>query len=80
MGSLYHINCDESKKENKERLWHCRYGHLGEKSLKKLASKGLVDSFDYDFLRRSVSVKLVLAESITEVSFRVLGYMFKRTT
>ena len=28
-------------KENKERLWHLRYGHLGEKSLKKLAGKGL---------------------------------------
>ena len=33
---------------SKERLWHRRYGHLGEKNLKNLASNGLVNHFDYD--------------------------------
>ena len=36
------------EKEGKERLWHRRYGHLGEQSLQKLAKKKLVDRFDYD--------------------------------
>lgn len=36
------------EKKSKERLWHRRYGHLGEQSLKKLASKELVQRFDYN--------------------------------
>ena len=36
------------KKENKERLWHRRYGHLNEHSLQKLAKKELVEQFDYN--------------------------------
>ena len=57
VGSLYYLECKEieknqqlsvAEKENKERLWHRSYGQLGKKSLKKLAGKGLVESFDYD--------------------------------
>ena len=35
-------------KESKERLWHCRYGHLGEQSLWKIARKELVEQFNYN--------------------------------
>ena len=57
VGSLYYLKCKELEhnqqlsvveREGKERLWHCRYGHLGEKNLKKLVGKRLVDNFDYD--------------------------------
>ena len=58
LGSLYYLNCKQSqnqlmnvsidKRESKETLWHRRYGHLGENGLRKLAKKGLVDSFNYD--------------------------------
>ena len=57
VGSLYYLEYNELKKnqqlnviekESKERLWHRRYGHLGEQNLKKLAGKRLVHSFDYD--------------------------------
>ena len=34
--------------DNKERLWHCRYGHLGEQNLQKLAKTGMIEQFDYD--------------------------------
>ena len=57
VGSLYYLECTELNKVqqlsvaikgSKERLWHRRYGHLGEKNLKNLASNGLVNQFDYD--------------------------------
>ena len=36
------------EKASKERLWHRRHGYIGEKNLKKLADKRLVNNFDYD--------------------------------
>ena len=36
------------KKGSTERLWHHRFGHFGEQSLKILASKKMVEHFDYD--------------------------------
>jgi hypothetical protein len=53
MGNLYYLEfCRKpqqlNEKKSKERLWHRRYGHLGEQSLKKLASKELVQRFDYN--------------------------------
>ncbi len=33
---------------NKERLWHRRYGHMGEQSLHRLVRDGLVEDFDYN--------------------------------
>ena len=55
-GSLYHLEVyrksQESvhavQKENKERLWHRRYGHLNEQSLQKLVREELVNRLDYD--------------------------------
>ncbi len=55
-GSLYHLEvCRKSQEsvnavqqENKERLWHRRYGHLNKQSLEKLVRKELVNQFDYD--------------------------------
>ena len=55
VGNLYYLEfCRKPQqlnvveKRSKERLWHRRYGHLGEQSLKKLARKELVRQFDYD--------------------------------
>ena len=56
LGNLYYLECKELEethlsvveKESKERLWHRRYGHLGEQNLQKLANKRLVGNFDYD--------------------------------
>ena len=31
-------------------LWHCRLGHIGVKSMKKLHSDGLLESLDYESL------------------------------
>ena len=33
--------------ESKERLWHRRYGHLGENNLRVIANHKLVEQFDY---------------------------------
>ena len=55
VGNLYYLELSRSpqqmnvaEKENKERLWHRRYGHLNEHSLQKLAKKELVERFDYN--------------------------------
>ena len=54
-GNLYLLEFCRNKEElnvaqesSKERLWHCRYGHLGETSLRKLAKEDLVQKFDYN--------------------------------
>ena len=56
-GSLYYLNCEpidstcvNSAATNKvnETLWHRRFGHLGERGLRKLAKDNLVNGFDYD--------------------------------
>ena len=39
------------EEESKEKLWHRRYGHLGEKSLRKLAKEKLVQQFDYNEMK-----------------------------
>ena len=55
VGNLYYLEYCQNKEqlnmveeESKERLWHCRYGHLGEKTLKKLAKEELIQHFDYN--------------------------------
>ena len=53
VGNLFYLECEENQSlsvvaQSKERLWHRRYGHLGEQSLTKLAKGGLINSFDYD--------------------------------
>ena len=54
VGSLYFLELCRNpqvnvvEKDNKERLWHRRFGHLGEKNLRKLAKTGLVERFDYN--------------------------------
>lgn len=53
-GNLYHLEyCRKHEKVNtaeteKEQLWHRRYGHIGEQTLKKLATGKLVKQFNYD--------------------------------
>ena len=55
-GSLYYLDCKSTpeahvttgEKESKEDLWHQRYGHLSETSLKKLVNEGMVDGLDYN--------------------------------
>ena len=57
VGSLYYLECKQRsrnqqlsvvEKESKERIWHRRFGHLGEQNVNRLARKQLVDSFDYE--------------------------------
>ena len=55
-GSLYYLDVAStteahvttSEKESKEDLWHQRYGHLNETSLKKLVTEDMVDGLDYN--------------------------------
>ena len=53
--NLYHVehcrqpqsvNC--TNMDNKEKLWHRRFGHLGEQNLQKIAREKLVKPFNYD--------------------------------
>lgn len=54
-GSLYYLDYNignlEAKAKialnEKQDIWHRRYGHLGEQNLNKIASDMLVDGFDY---------------------------------
>ena len=54
VGSLYYLEycrkeqANTTDDNNKERLWHRRYGHVGEKNLQKLAKTKMVERFDYD--------------------------------
>jgi hypothetical protein len=54
IGSLYHLDVETTPemasvadKQEKEAIWHRRFGHLGTNSLQKLAREQLVNSFDY---------------------------------
>ena len=55
-GSLYYLKCARKSQEsvhmaqngNKERLWHRRFGHLNEQSMKKLVKDDLVSRLDYN--------------------------------
>lgn len=43
------VNLTNKKdKDSKEKLWHRRYGHVGEQNLQKIARERLVHRFDYD--------------------------------
>ena len=43
-----YVNCTEKLESiSKERLWHSRYGHLGDQSLLKLAKNDMVNGFEY---------------------------------
>ncbi len=56
IGNLYYLQFDRQQQQhlnvvingNKERLWHRRYGHMGEQSLHRLVRDGLVEDFDYN--------------------------------
>ena len=55
-GCLYYLKCarksqesaSEARSDNKERLWHRRFGHLNEQSMKKVVKKDLVSQLDCD--------------------------------
>ena len=53
-GSLYYLKfarksqANLAQSENKERLWHRRFGHLNEQSMQKLVRRKLVNHLDYD--------------------------------
>ena len=55
VGNLYHLeHCQKSQvvnvadKDSKERLWHRRFGHLGEQNLQRIAREKLVKQFNYN--------------------------------
>ena len=55
-GSLYYLkftrklqeSANVTQSKNNERLWHRRFGHLNEQSMRKLVKKELVSQLDYD--------------------------------
>ena len=51
-GSLYYLDCQSDHQQvhvaTKEDVWHRRFGHLGARSLQKLARDELVEGLDYD--------------------------------
>ena len=55
VGNLYYLEFWRNNQqlivvedESKEKLWHRRYGQLGNKSLQKLVEKDLIQQFDYN--------------------------------
>ena len=72
-GNLYYLSCQQKRVDqvhvsdvrlngrSKEFVWHQRFGHLNEKSLRTLASQQLVDDFDYN-----VSKQIPFCESCVE--------------
>ena len=54
VGSLYYLvycrkeEANATNDNNKERLWHRRYGHVGKTNLRKLTKLKMVEKFDYD--------------------------------
>lgn len=54
VGNLYYLEYCRKERVNvtesdaKERLWHRRYGHLGEQNLRKLATSKMTERFDYN--------------------------------
>lgn len=72
-GNLYYLSCQQKRMEqahmsdaqlngrSKEFIWHKRFGHLNEKSLRILASQQLVDDFDYN-----ISKQIPFCESCVE--------------
>lgn len=54
-GSLYYLDCDGAPQEvhsmcecTKGNTWHCRYGHLGIRSLQLLVKDKMVKGLDFD--------------------------------
>ena len=66
-GNLYYSSCQQKRVDaqlngrSKEFIWHQRFDHLNEKSLRTLASQQLVDEFDYN-----VSKNIPFCESCVE--------------
>ena len=56
VGNLYYLDCElihnqqvnSASHQLNEILWHQRFGHLGERNLRKLKKAGLVKGFNYD--------------------------------
>ena len=59
VGNLYYLVSESPKNcqvnvvgdSSKESIWHCRFGHLGERNLQKLLKENLVNGFDYSMSR-----------------------------
>ena len=70
-GCLHYLNCSVKPKEsvhviqtdNRERLWHRRFGHLNEQSMRQLVREDLVDHLKYSSLGELECVKPALGGS-----------------
>ena len=77
-GNLFYLeHCRKGQSVNvtemsNEMLWHQRYGHVGEQTLKSLVNGKLVERFDYNSSRALVFVRAVSVESSTEVPLTVV--------
>ena len=47
---IHNIDATRSNVDNDSAtyLWHCRFGHIGVKHMKKLHADGLLESIDYE--------------------------------
>ena len=47
---IHNIDAKRCKVDNDSAtyLWHCRFGHIGVKRMKKLHADGLLESLDYE--------------------------------
>ena len=71
--NLYYMECQENKSlgamvQSKKRLWHRRFGHLGESGLVKLATCRLIKSFNCDS-SKEIFAKPVLGVNTKEANF-----------
>ena len=78
-GNLFYLeHCRKGQSVNvtemsNEMLWHQRYEHVGEQTLKSLVNGKLVERFDYNSSRGlMVFVRAVSVESSTEVLLTVV--------
>ena len=60
VGSLYHLDCETSteqanveRKVANEKIWHRRFGHLGNQYLRKFAKDKLVNGCDCDMTKEN---------------------------
>ncbi len=57
-------SANSTRNNDQEKLWHRRFGHLGEQNLRKLAREELVEYFNYDVSKSIGFWGLVSVENI----------------
>jgi hypothetical protein len=45
---VFGLKRERDNQVNKTYLWHCRFGHIGEKRFSKLHKEGYLENYDYE--------------------------------